>query len=334
MKCPKCGSFIEDGRNICPFCGNTLGGNSVGGNMNFGNQFNNNPFGNGFSNGFDNSFGQSTQSTNNVFSSGFNNNGSGFSTGAFNGNPNPPTFSNGNNNINPDFGGFSSTGAVNKGVENNSFPEIKPLKSDEKDIFDFFSENKKLLTFLGFIILIGILVFAAFQYNKFKSKEVEIEPKIENLYFEVDDSLREVSGNSQNSVVYSKSDDKGSACSITISYGTSTSGDHVNDYFQKVKTELEPERDNNNKVVNVLDIYTPSNGSMKINNVNWYYLNIFYKETKTSEPLILKQRYLTSVYKGYFYDIKLVNNNGDASCTASLNNFAKSLSFIDVKADA
>ena len=37
------------------------------------------------------------------------------------------------------------------------------------------------------------------------------------------------------------------------------------------------------------------------------------------------------MYKGYFYDIELVNNSNDTVCGASLDNFSKSLKFIDSK---
>ena len=71
---------------------------------------------------------------------------------------------------------------------------------------------------------------------------------------------------------------------------------------------------------------------MTINKTTWYYLNLFYKvNTSDASATSLKYKYLTSMYKGYFYDIELVNNSNDTVCGASLDNFSKSLKFIDSK---
>jgi hypothetical protein len=70
---------------------------------------------------------------------------------------------------------------------------------------------------------------------------------------------------------------------------------------------------------------------LTLNESSWHYLNVFYKKDVTSAPTQLRYKFLTSLYKGYYYDIVLVNNSNDASCNASLDNFARTLKFIDEK---
>ncbi len=334
MRCPNCGAYVEDGKAVCTMCGTTLNTNQWLNfnniNNNVGNPFNSNQgFGN---NGFgNNNFGNmNTFNSNNVSSSSSMNQ-------AFNGNP----------NVNPSFstGSSFSTGYPNinqpiskrqEDYENKFNSNYKNLdyktniKKEDKDIFDFFSENKTTIRIVLIVLLFGILSFAAYKYYQYKSKPEEVKPILQNLYFEVDSSLQQVSSNSGSSVVFNKSGEKGSACSISVTFGSTTSGDHVHDYFQSKKAALDPERDSETNVVDELKIFTASDSSMSINSENWYYLNIFYKPALDADPTILKYRYLTSTYKGYYYDIELVNNSNEAACNASLDNFAKSLKFIDV----
>ena len=71
---------------------------------------------------------------------------------------------------------------------------------------------------------------------------------------------------------------------------------------------------------------------MKLNENTWHYINLFFKSSVNDDSATnLKYKYLTAVYNGYYYDIELLNNNNDAQCGASLDNFAKSLKFIDRK---
>lgn len=209
--------------------------------------------------------------------------------------------------------------------------ELVPVKNGEKDIFDFFSENKKLLSFVGVLLVLGIIAFAGWKYYEWKSKPPVEEPKFRNLYYEVDSSFETVE-DSESKKVYSRSGSKGNDCSITITHGTSTTGDHVQEYFAQVHKNLEPEKDSNGNIVDELDVYTPSEKEMTINSSTWYSLNLFYKVNASDEsPTNLKYKYITSMYKGYFYDIELVNNSNDTICGASLDNFSKSLKFIDKK---
>lgn len=206
--------------------------------------------------------------------------------------------------------------------------ELAPLKKEEKDIFDRYNEHKTLINAILIVLLFALIGFIGMRYYSSKSKEVVLEPVLANLYYVVDESLVATS-TSNNTMTYSKSGDKGNACSITITYGTSTSGDHVHTFFTERKTVLSPALDANANVVNPLDIYTSSESHLELDDTTWYYLNIFYKKDENSDATLLRYKYLTSMYKGYYYDIELVNNSNDSLCNASLDNFARSLKFIE-----
>lgn len=329
MRCPNCGAFLEDGKTVCTMCGTPINNQDMGfNNMNGGMPFNdvNNGFNNnGFNNSFNNNFG-------NAFSSG-NTNSSYNMSQDFNGNPNAnPSFSTGsafgNGNMNQNIS--KRTEEYEKKFNSYQDQDYKTnIKKEDKDIFDFFSENKTTIKIVSFLLVFALLGFIGYKYYQHKTKPVEEEPVLLNLYFDVDSSLQQVSGNSNSTIIFNKSGEKGSACSISVTYGSTTSGDHVHEFFQSKKSSLEPERDSNTNVVDELKIFTASDSSMTINNTPWYYLNIFYKPAKDADPTLLKYKYLTSTYKGYYYDIELVNNSNDAACNASLDNFAKSLKFID-----
>lgn len=206
--------------------------------------------------------------------------------------------------------------------------ELAPLKDEDKDIFDKYNEHKTLINSILIVSLFAILAFIGYKYYSSKSEEVALEPIVNNLYFEIDDSLVSTSENN-NTYTYSKSGNKGNACSITIAYGTSTSGNHVKDFFSERKKALSPELDSSANVIDELDVFTSSESELKLSNTTWYYLNIFYREDEKSGYDLHRYKYLTSMYNGYYYDIELVNNSNDADCTASLDNFARSLKFIE-----
>lgn len=344
MRCPNCGAFVEDGKAVCTMCGtpinnnnsnsldsnfNNINGNNMsGGNMNGNNSPFNTPqsFGNP---NYGNNFGNMNTFNSNNVSSSYNMNQ------AFSGNPNAnPSFSTGSA-----FGSGSSN--MNQGMSKrqeeyekkfNSYQDLDyktNVKKEDKDIFDFFSENKTTIKIVACIVAFIILGIVGYKYYQYRTKPVKEEPVLLNLYFEVDSSLQQVASNSSSNMVYNKSGGKGSACSISVTYGSTTSGDHVQEYFSSKKKLLDPERDSNTNVVDELKIFTPSDSSMTINSIPWYYLNIFYKPAKDADPTVLKYKYLTTTHKGYYYDIELVNNSNDAACNASLDNFAKSLKFID-----
>lgn len=296
-------------------------------NQGFNQNYNNQGFGNqGFNNNFSNGMNNYPNNFNN--NQGFNNNYGNMSN--YNGNQGNKAFGSGldsfgNNNQMANFGSKKA----NKSNDYRNVSYNENIKSEDKDIFDFFSENKKIIKILGFLLLALIIAFAAYKYYEYRTKPATMEPVFQNLYYEVDESFSSVSEGNNNSVIYNKSGSKGSDCSISIASGASTEGDHVKDYFNALKKNLEPQLDNNVNVINELDIYIPQDSSMVLNSHTWYYLNIFYKKDKDSEPTTLRYKYLTALYNGFYYDIALINNSNDAHCNASLDNFAKSLAFVE-----
>ena len=154
------------------------------------------------------------------------------------------------------------------------------------------------------------------------------EPIFGQLYFYPDESFVLVS-DGNNSLVFNKSGDKGSDCSIIISLGASTSGDHVSDYHTSIVQSLRPEVDANGDLIDETTDFTSQEGSFSINNSTWYYLNLFFKEKGKSDYLLAKYKYLTAMYQGFYYDIELLNNSNDAICRSSLDAFVSSLRFIE-----
>lgn len=282
MRCPKCGAFMEDGREVCLMCGVNVKNYVPQNNMNTTN---------------------------------------GFNTGA--------TFGSGNDFSNPSYpngqGQINNLG-TNYNTNNNVYA---PQKKDDKDIFDFYQEHKKVITIVLFGLLMGILILIGVIYYNHRNKPKETNPVVQNLYFEVDDSFETIAGNSNSALTYIKSGDKGNACSIIVSVGPTISEDHVADYFKDKKKALDPELDSNGNVINKLDINTTQDGEFNLNNTTWHYLNVFYKPTVDGEATLLKYRYLTALYKGYYYDIELINNSNDIACSAAIDNFSKSLKFIE-----
>lgn len=283
MRCPKCGAFMEQGKDICLMCG-TNAKTYV-------------PQNNG---GFNN---------NNRTSDGMFGSGSGTPTNTFTRNYNQPK---------PDYRNV----------------ELAPVKNGERDMFDFFSENKKVIKMVLLVLLVGILAFAGYKYYQSRVKEVEEVPVVRHLYFEVDDSL-ELVDSKNGSVSYNKTGNKGTECSITIEIGSSSSEDHIDEWFTDRKNELMPELDSTGNAINDLDVYTEQQSELSINDSSWHYMNIFYRpDEDTKEASTLRYKYLTTVYKGYYYDITLTNYTNDSACNASLDNFARTLKFINTNVES
>lgn len=283
MRCPKCGAFMEDGREVCLMCGVNVKNYVPQNNTNGMNNFNNGTtFGSG-----------------NDFSSLGNVN------------------SNAQNQMNM---------GTNFNTDNNAYG---PKKKNDKDIFDFYQDHKNIINIILFGLLIGFLILIGVLYYNNRNKPKEIVPVIQNLYFEVDDSFEAIAGNSNSALTYIKSGDKGNACSIIVSVGATTSEDYVADYFKDRKKALEPSIDSSGNIINKLDVFTPQEGKFNLNDTTWHYLNIFYKPTLDADANLLKYRYLIAIYKGYYYDIELINNSGDIVCSAAIDNFSKSLKFIE-----
>lgn len=281
MRCPKCGAFLDPGKDVCFMCG-----------VNVKTYVPDN-----------NSFAAQNQ--------GYNSNDSQFKSGKDFSSPNP--------NMNQ----YNTSGS-----SSDSWRGVKTPK-DEKDIFDFYAEHKLVIRIVLLIVLVLILIFAGIKYYQYKTKPVELVPVIQDLYFEVDDGFENISAGARGGLTYSLSGEKGSDCSISITSGSTTSENYVQEFFEASKTSIEPEVDKDGEVIDPLKIYSAQENTVTLNGTKWYYMNIFYRKDLESDFNILKYKYMTVVNKGYYYSILLSNNSNSASCNSGLDNFVKSLEFIE-----
>ena len=276
MRCPKCGAFLDPGKDVCFMCGVNIK-TYVPDSNSFASQ--NKDFGSG------NQYANPT-----------------------------PNFTNNSNNV-------PSWQQNNKAL----------AKAKEKDIFDIYGEHKTVFRIVLLIILVLIIIFIGFKYYQSKTKEKPLVPRIGDLYYEVDDNFDDTSANSRDGLMYTLSGDKGSACSIMIMSTQASSENFVEQYFEQVKGQLDPELDKDGKVVDPMRIYSPQESSITINGTKWYYLNIFYRKDANSEFNILKYKYLVAINKGYSYSVILSNNANSNACNSGLDNFVKSLEFVESK---
>lgn len=271
MKCPKCGSIVEDGKEICFLCGANV-----------------NTFGKGGS---------------------------------------APMFSEYNPAMNEDYNRRKEE--YNNRFNYRNVDINKGLKEEDKDIFDFYAENKTKIKVISLLVIGLVAVFALYKYLSYKTEVKPHEAVLRNLYYDVDDSFENVTSG-QNEMVYVKSGAKGTDCSIMVSVGTSTSGDHVEDLYSTIKqNSASTYLDNDGSVTDQTLVPLYQDSQIKINGNTWYYLNAFYRATANSEYTLLKYRYLSSMFQGYYYDITLINNSNDATCTASLDRLARTLEFVE-----
>lgn len=254
--------------------------------------------------------------------------GSGFGSGSSMSNHQQPMFSEYNPSLNENY--YKQKEAYNNRLSNYRDVNInKNIKAGDKDIFDFVSEHKMLVRVVGIIVLVIVLVFGTYKFYQYQTAEKSLTPVLQDLYYEVDSSFKKINGN-QSQVLYTKSSNKGNDCSISVLYGSSTSGDHVNDLFESIKiNKTQSIYDDNLNVIDAKQVPLFTDGSLMINNNTWYYLYEYYRPTDSGDYSLLKFRYLSSVYKGYYYDITLVNNSNDSTCTLSLDKFIKTLSFVE-----
>lgn len=252
----------------------------------------------------------------------------GFSSGSdLGGGPNKQTFSEYNPSLNENY--LKQKDAYNNRLNNYRDVNINEHIDGDKDIFDFFAEHKTQVKIVGIVVVVFLVFFIGNKIYKHSTKEEEVVPILQNLFFEVDNTFKKVSGN-QSQVLYAKSSDKGNDCSISIVYGTSTSGDHVKDLYENIKaTKTQNIYDDSLNVIDAKQVPLFTDGSIMVNKNTWYYFYEFYRPTVSGEYSLLKFRYLSSVYKGYYYDITLINNSNDKTCTLSLDKFIKTLKFVE-----
>ena len=279
MKCPNCGSIVEDSKTKCFMCGTDLTQSDSSNNQEL----------NSFSN-------------TNDFASGMD---------------------------------YSDDYKKKKEEYDNRFNDYRNVDlsttTDKKDIFDFYNEHKKIIKIVLLVILLILISLIIYKVYKYKTKPVEQKPILNELYYTVDDDFIKTN-ESKTSMVYNKSGDKGSDCSISISYGTTTSGDHVQDYYDESKKALEPKTDREGNILDQSQVFVAQNNQQVINDNIWYYMSVYYRSNVESNQYDkLRYRYYTSIYKGYYYDIEVANHSNSSSCNVSLDNFINSLKYIDLK---
>ena len=344
MRCPKCGAFMEDNRQVCFMCGaNVNDFNDQNMNFNTGSYPMNNG---GFQQNNMGGYPQNNFPTNNntgAFQMPNNYNNTGANTG-FGTNGNNNYYGNVNQNTNAfnsgsNYNNFSSPKGNQREKKNDFSEAFKHLndydkiydsvKKNDRDIFDFFTDNKKIVRIVGLVLLVGLLALIGWRYSVHRTKEKPVKPVLASLYFQADSTLNRIEGGNNGAVIYTKDGTTGSACSIKIYTAPSTSENYVHDYFKAIKLSLEPEKNTTLKPVNEMDVFTAQNGSLKINGAEWFFLNVFYKAKSTDpNPTLLKRRYYSIIYKGNYYNLELTNNQGDAACEAALDNTVMTLKLI------
>ncbi len=268
MNCPKCGNYVEDGKEYCFMCGTKLGGSDFS------------------------------------------------SPGRVDTNP----------SLNEDY--YRKKEEYNNRLNNYRDVEIKRVKDDKKDFIDIYTEYKIFFKVGGYLILmiLGVVIFL--WVAKGNNKDVVYKPVINNLYYTVDSKLTNTN-NSNGANVYSLSNAKGTACSITAYMDSQNSSDHVQDFFTLKEDTLAPAYDDSGEVVDASKIPLYQNGSLKINNVEWYYLNVFYRKNPSDNYTSLRYRFLSAGNNGMFYNIELANFADTPECNALLDSFLRSLRFVE-----
>lgn len=325
MKCPKCGAFVEEGRSVCFMCGENLVNNSGQEAMNaqpndiinstLAESLNSSIGGNAVSSsnsyaGFGGASGM-PQNPDNGFGTG------GFSTGT---QPSAPMPQNDFSNLpKPD-------------IDPNAYKnaEVKILKNEEEDVFDFYAKHKGIIKFVLIVLLIAVVGFVGYKIYLSKITPDAKKPLIKDLYFELSSDFDQTSTSAEK-ISYAKSGTKGTDCFIEIKVGSGSSEDHASEFQQAKVTELTPERDEQGNAKDPLKEFTTQTNEMKIGGHPWYYMNIFYRKSVTTEYTLLKYQLLTAVKSGYYYDITLTNNSSTNACGTALDNFIKSLEFVEKK---
>jgi hypothetical protein len=140
----------------------------------------------------------------------------------------------------------------------------------------------------------------------------------------------EINNCSTGSTMYTLSGDKGNACSITVSVGPSTNEDVVSNYYKNVRTNSVADiYDNNFEIKDYTKIPLFQEDQLAVNGVAWYYLYEYYRIKFPGDYNHLKNKYLSTVKDGYVYSVVLTNNDNDDKCNLYLDNFARTLEFIE-----
>jgi len=223
----------------------------------------------------------------------------------------------------------TNTLPFNKQSEEKSYKDIdlNELKNNDKDIFDFFHDHKKAIIVLIILILLGVGAFVTYKIIKMKSTPEPDKPIIGSLFYEIGDEFTNVK-KSQDTMVYTKTGSTGSDCSITINTGASTDSNHVKQLFDKTFEKLQPKNEDE-EAIDITQQIERDESDYSMNGNLWYVMNVLYWNYNANNFSTLKYQYLSSIYKGYYYDIELANYSNDPVCNASLDTFRKSLKFIE-----
>ena len=336
MRCPKCGNILADGSTVCFMCGENLAGGQPqqGGVDNANNQpsQSNDIINSTLAESLNSSIGSSAVQSSNSYS-GFGNNppmpqnsDNAFGTGGFAGGAGG--FSTGTQPSQPmeQHTTFSQATPSNPNDYKNA--EVKILKNEEEDIFDFYAKHKGIIKIVLLTLLVVVVGIVGYNIYLSKVTPEELKPKFQRLYYVVPEGWDAVDER-QDSVSYAKSGAKGTDCYVSINLSTGSTGDHVEEFQKQTKDSLKPERDDEGNAKDPLEEFTTQSTETTINSHSWHRMNVFFRKTATSDYNLLKYQTLTAVYKSRYYDIVLRNNSNTNSCGVDLDKFVTSLQFID-----
>ena len=270
MNCPKCGNYVDDGKEYCFMCGTKLGGSD--------------------------------------FSS--------------------PGRTEINAPMNEEYS--KKKEEYNNRLKNYRDVEIKRVENDKRDFIDIYTDYKIFFKIGEFLVLASIVVFIFLWVAKGHNKDEVLAPKLEGLYFKVNDKLTNT-GNNNGALMYSLSNTKGTSCSVSTYLASQNSSDYVSEFFAERQLGLAPSYDDAGEVTDTMAIPLFQEGAVNINGTEWFYLNAFYKKNPSDNYTSLRYRYFSVGHNGRFYNIELANFDNSDECNALLDGFLRSLKFIDNK---
>lgn len=173
----------------------------------------------------------------------------------------------------------------------------------------------KVLVTIVLIVVIALLII----YVVLPLLKNENENVFGKLNYKMSENF-ELNKESESSMLYLK--DKN--CSIEFVMGDNGDEEYVTTYFSQVLTDLV---NNGTSLEDLIsNDYETKEGKLTINGTSWSYLNVLYK-SETGSYNLLKYRYLTTVFDGKFYNVKLVNMNNESQCALELDNLVNSFEF-------
>ena len=161
MKCPKCGAFIEEGRTVCFMCGENLANRQDPNNM--GQTAQNDIINSTLAESLNTSIGGNAVSSSNSYAgfggaSGMPSNENAFGTGGFStgAQPSAPM-------QHTDFNSLPKPDMDPNAYKN---AEVKLLKNEDEDVFDFYARHKGVIRFfliIGLVALVGFIGYKVYE---------------------------------------------------------------------------------------------------------------------------------------------------------------------------